>query len=125
MKKIISLIMATLMLSLAFAVLLVFTIFLITDFQDGLVILTYTSTAIALCFILVFLGLTFVHDVKESKPETHEEILWKSNVIQFDEMGSPLRLCIVRTNKEPFTDQVWLDTTQRPNDVVLEWEKKQ
>ena len=53
----------------------------------------------------------------------YEEIIWKSNVIQFDEMGSPLRLCIVRTKKKPYTDQVWLDTTQRPNDIVLEWEK--
>ena len=115
--------MATLMLSLAFAIILVFTIFLITDFQEGLAILTHTSTAITLCFILFFLGLTFVHDVKENKPKPHEEIIWKSNVIQFDEMGSPLRLCIVKTNEKPYTDQVWLDTIQRPNDIVLEWEK--
>ena len=50
-------------------------------------------------------------------------IISRSNVIQFDEMGYPLRLCIVRTNKEPYTDQMWIDTTQRPNDIVLEWEK--
>ena len=56
---------------------------------------------------------------------SHEGIISRSNVIQFDEMGYPLRLCIVRINKEPYTKQMWIDTTQRPNDVVLEWEKKQ
>lgn len=53
---------------------------------------------------------------------SHEEIIYRSNVIQFDEMGYPLRLCIVRTKKKPYTDQVWLDTMQKPNDVVLKWE---
>lgn len=40
-----------------------------------------------------------------------------SNVIQFDSMGYPLRLCI-------FTDgeQRWVDTYERDGDVVLEWE---
>ena len=43
----------------------------------------------------------------------------RSNVIQFDSMGYPLRLCI-------FTDgeQRWVDSYEREGDVVLEWEKE-
>ena len=50
----------------------------------------------------------------------HDEpyIKRRSNVIQFDEMGYPLRLVITRDN-----DQVWIDTNEREGDIVLEWEK--
>lgn len=41
-----------------------------------------------------------------------------SNVIQFDEMGYPLRLVIDNNGK-----QIWIDTTERDNDVILEWTK--
>lgn len=44
-------------------------------------------------------------------------IVKRSNVIQFDEMGYPLRLCIMSDG-----DQAWLDTYEQKNDIVLEWE---
>ena len=44
----------------------------------------------------------------------------RSNVIQFDEMGYPLRLVITRDG-----DQVWIDTNEREDDIVLEWEESQ
>lgn len=45
-------------------------------------------------------------------------IKWRSNVIQYDEMGYPLRLIINHKGK-----QVWLDTYEEDGDVVLEWKK--
>lgn len=45
-------------------------------------------------------------------------IVERSNVIQFDEMGYPLRLVIMSDG-----DQVWLDTTEQDGDVVLKWAK--
>lgn len=39
-----------------------------------------------------------------------------SNVIQYDDMGYPLRLVIDNKGK-----QLWIDTEQRENDVVLTW----
>lgn len=40
----------------------------------------------------------------------------RSNVIQYDEMGYPLRLIINYKG-----EQVWLDTYEEDGDVVLEW----
>lgn len=42
----------------------------------------------------------------------------RSNVIQFDSMGYPLRLCIFTDGK-----QRWVDTYERDGDVVLIWEE--
>ena len=53
--------------------------------------------------------------------EQHDDepyIKIRSNVIQFDEMGYPLRLVITRDS-----DQVWIDTNEREGDIVLEWEE--
>lgn len=44
------------------------------------------------------------------------KIVEYSNVIQFDGMGYPLRLVIDSKGK-----QLWIDTTERDGDVVLEW----
>ncbi|MBL1228744.1 hypothetical protein IW492_05795 [Enterococcus sp. BWB1-3] len=41
-----------------------------------------------------------------------------SNVIQYDEMGYPLRLVIMSDG-----NQVWLDSYERTGDVVLKWER--
>lgn len=43
----------------------------------------------------------------------------RSNVIQLDSMGYPLRLCIFTDGK-----QRWVDSYEREGDVVLEWEKE-
>lgn len=44
-------------------------------------------------------------------------IKMRSNVIQYDSMGYPLRLVINRDGK-----QVWIDTTEFDGDIVLKWE---
>lgn len=55
------------------------------------------------------------------------EITHISNVIQFDEMGYPLRLVIVKCKHCGKTDQQWIDTNKRyelkPNEVECKWEK--
>ena len=53
-----------------------------------------------------------------TKKEETPYIKERSNVIQYDDMGYPLRLIINNKGK-----QVWLDTEERDGDVVLEWTK--
>lgn len=50
-------------------------------------------------------------------------IIKRSNVIQYDVMGYPLRLCIVSTDRSfgRKTDQIWIDTIEQAGDVVLQW----
>ena len=50
----------------------------------------------------------------------HDEpyIKIRSNVIQFDEMGYPLRLVIARDD-----NQIWIDTYEQEGDIVLKWEE--
>ena len=43
----------------------------------------------------------------------------RSNVIQFDDMGYPLRLCIFSDG-----EQRWVDTYEKEGDIVLRWEKR-
>lgn len=47
-----------------------------------------------------------------------------SNVIQFDEMGYPLRLCIM-IDKSGKIDQTWIDTIEQIGDVTLHWKDKE
>ena len=51
------------------------------------------------------------------------KVIKRSNVIQYDTMGYPLRLCIVSTDKSfgAKTDQIWIDTMEQAGDVVLQW----
>lgn len=42
----------------------------------------------------------------------------RSNVIQYDEMGYPLRLCIFSNG-----EQRWVDTYEQDGDVVLKWKE--
>ena len=53
-----------------------------------------------------------IFNKKENAPYIKEI----SNVIQYDDMGYPLRLCINNKGK-----QVWIDTYEREGDVVLRW----
>ena len=46
----------------------------------------------------------------------------RSNVIQLDDMGYPLRLVILKCSCGA-TEQAWLDTNRTANDVVLKWDK--
>lgn len=54
---------------------------------------------------------------KRKKEITH--VIERSNVIQFDEMGYPLRLCIMSDGKQR---QIY--TYEREGDVVLKWEEQ-
>ena len=58
------------------------------------------------------------------------KITERSNVIQQDNMGYPLRLCIWQCSKCGKSDQVWLDTSEEVlkeldtgESVLLEWHK--
>ena len=53
--------------------------------------------------------------------EANFEVLSRSNVIQFDEMGYPLRLCIVKVDGK--VDQIWLDTCVFEGDTELNWKQ--
>ena len=55
----------------------------------------------------------------ESEKSDRLQILMRSNVVQLDDMGYPLRLCIVKVGRK--TDQVWIDTVDEEGDVVLKW----
>ena len=55
-----------------------------------------------------------------------DRIVQRSNAIQFDEMGYPLRLCILKCECGA-TTQMWIDTGKRyemkENDVEVLWGK--
>lgn len=50
------------------------------------------------------------------------ELYERSNVIQLDSMGYPLRLCILMC-KCGMSRQEWLDSERVENDVELKWSK--
>lgn len=47
----------------------------------------------------------------------------KSNVIQRDSFGYPLRLCIMECKGCGYTEQVWLDTNEKEDDIELKWKQ--
>lgn len=50
--------------------------------------------------------------------EERIKIVERSNIIQYDDMGYPLRLCIMSDGK-----QEWIDTCEREGDIALRWEE--
>ena len=56
---------------------------------------------------------------KKKRNKDPFRIIHRSNTIQFDEMGYPLRLCIVTGNGRDKPERVWLDTLEEDGDVVL------
>lgn len=58
----------------------------------------------------------------KNRKEEPFNILYRSNVVQLDEMGYPLRLCIVEGNGRLKPEQVWLDSIHQEGDLTLEWE---
>lgn len=57
-------------------------------------------------------------------------IVEKSNAIQQDDMGYPLRLCIFKCSKCGATEQVWIDVAEREleelktgESVLVTWRK--
>lgn len=66
---------------------------------------------------LGFLGGKFYLFLKKRSSENNSpQTPKRSNVIQYDEMGYPLRLVITKNGK-----QAWVDTYEQENDVVLKW----
>lgn len=53
-----------------------------------------------------------------NKTNKIQRIVKYSNVIQYDEMGYPLRLVIANNG-----EQLWIDTMEKNGDVVLKWVK--
>ena len=55
---------------------------------------------------------------------THKWVLSeRSNIIQFDDMGYPLRLFICQCKKCGMTEQMWIDSAVSKKDHVCEWTK--
>lgn len=50
---------------------------------------------------------------------------WKithtSNIVQLDSMGYPLRLIIKECKKCGKSEQIWLNTNGKEDDILLEW----
>ena len=49
----------------------------------------------------------------------------RSNVIQFDDMGYPLRLFICECDRCKKNDQMWIDSSECKEDVVLKWTEEE
>ena len=45
----------------------------------------------------------------------------RSNVIQYDDMGYPSRLFTCECEYCMKSEQMWIDSTESKNDVVLQW----
>lgn len=88
-------------------------------------LLLIISIAVILVFLLVIYGslVTASRCSREEEKKDPFKIIYRSNTIQFDEMGYPLRLCIVTGNGRKKAEQVWLDTLEEDGDVVLEFKK--
>lgn len=88
-------------------------------------LLLIVSIAIIFVFLLVIYGCMVIASrcsCEEEKKDSFK-IIYRSNTIQFDEMGYPLRLCIVTGNGRIHPEQVWLDTLEEDGDVFLEFKK--
>ena len=64
---------------------------------------------------MIFIGIKVISDKLKSNPRRFS-ISERSNVIQYDCNGNPLRLVIMNNG-----EQCWLDTIEEQNDVILEW----
>lgn len=53
----------------------------------------------------------------------NKTIVERSNVVQLDDMGYPLRLCISKCDKCGQTKQEWIDSTLRDDDAILKWNR--
>jgi hypothetical protein len=57
-----------------------------------------------------------VKKIFQLKNDGPRKIIARSNIIQYDDMGYPLRLCIMDDGK-----QIWLDSYNEETDLVCEW----
>lgn len=52
-------------------------------------------------------------ELKSGKPR---KVIARSNIVQYDDMGYPLRLCIMDDG-----EQIWLDSYDEETDLVCKW----
>ena len=79
--------------------------------------------------IIVLISCIFVRDISKLKNCNHDwNIEKRSNVLQLDGMGYPLRLCICKCSKCEKYDQQWIDVSEDELDelkngksVLLKW----
>lgn len=82
--------------------------------------------------VLIFLGILagglillaiahIIDQIIEEKGKCYEVVL-RSKYITYDEMGYPLRLCLVRVHRNPDIpfQQTWIDTEEQEGDVRVE-----
>ena len=81
-------------------------------------ILLLTAALILVYFF--YLVAVEVHKILNEDKNNKRKIEEKSNVIQYDQMGYPLRLVIMSSG-----EQIWIDAHERDGDVVLEWSRQE
>jgi len=95
----------------------------LADVKLGLISIIFALGYGALFLIIDYINKKIVEGWDEKKNFKDflikKEIKTRSNVIQYDDLGYPLRLVINEKGK-----QEWLDTTQKEGDVVLEWKDR-
>ena len=71
-------------------------------------------------FVAAVLMAYIIGDAIEKKSECFK-IITESSFVSYDEMGYPLRLCVVMVSKKPEVPfkQMWLDSDDRPGDIVV------
>lgn len=82
-----------------------------------------------LCIIILLLCI-FARDISKLRSCNHDwDIEKRSNAIQLDDMGYPLRLCIFKCSKCGKSQQQWIDVAEDELDelkngesVLLKWE---
>lgn len=63
---------------------------------------------------MIFLNIVKrISELVNGKPR---RIVERSNIVQYDGMGYPLRLCIMDDG-----EQIWLDSYDEETDLVCEW----
>jgi len=50
------------------------------------------------------------------KKNIPRKIVARSNIVQYDDMGYPLRLCVMSDG-----EQIWLDSYDEETDLVCKW----
>ena len=71
---------------------------------------------------------SFLNNKRCCKNHDYNRVVEKSNVLQLDDMGYPLRLFIVKCNKCESTTQMWIDVNEEElkeldtgKSVLLKW----
>ena len=66
------------------------------------------------------------HKCKDYETKPYCTIIERSNVVQYDTFGLPVRLCLVKYNSGKRKGQVtqeWIDSSDRDGDVECAWSR--